>query len=269
MTRDSRTVLLDVGGTFIKCEDGRQVPIRSAGSREEISGALRAAVGPVGDLAALGVAIPGPFDYRNGVFLMKHKFAAVYGCGFRELAGIPDGFPAVFLHDVNAVLEGAVAGMGLEGENCALVTLGTGLGFSVAMKGKVLCNEQGSPARGLWNKPWEGGILEDRISARGISGAYAKLSGESGLSAFEISQRARSGDAAALQTYEETGALLGSMLKAEVKELGLGTILMGGQISKSLDLMEGRIREALPGVRILPAPAGAVFDGLRAAVSRP
>ena len=63
--------LLDVGGTFVKCADGRQVPIPSDGSREEIAAALAKAVGPLDGVKGIGVAIPGPFDYREGVFRME------------------------------------------------------------------------------------------------------------------------------------------------------------------------------------------------------
>ena len=41
MTRDK--LLLDVGGTFIKCSDGRSIPVDSNGSREDIVSAFRKA----------------------------------------------------------------------------------------------------------------------------------------------------------------------------------------------------------------------------------
>ena len=60
--------LLDVGGTFVKCADGRQVPIPSDGSRDIIAAALTEAIGPVEGLKGVGIAIPGPFDYTQGIF---------------------------------------------------------------------------------------------------------------------------------------------------------------------------------------------------------
>ena len=192
-----RVRLLDVGGTFIKCQDGRQIPVPSAGSREAVAAAFSEAVGPVASLKGIGIAIPGPFDYRNGIFLMKHKYASVYGECFRDLAGVPENVPVKYLHDVNAPLLGIVKMAGLESENVALVTLGTGLGFSYAVHGEVQCSESGGPAFGLWNRPWNGGILEDRISARGISSAYAALTGDSTPGAYDIACKAFSGEDAA------------------------------------------------------------------------
>ena len=255
--------LLDVGGTFIKCADGRQVPIRSDGSREEIVSALKTALGPTEGLKGAAIAIPGPFDYVNGVFLMKHKFSAVYGASFRELTQLPESVALRFHHDVNILLRGAIRILGLERGNTALVTLGTGLGFSYALNGQVRYNELGSPARSLWNVPMDGGgILEDRISARGLRAAYAALTGDDTLSAHAIAQLAYGGEESALEVFSGLGDRLGEALEDIVHELRIDTLLMGGQISKSISLMLRPLQNRLEGVCILPVPEGAVFEGL-------
>lgn len=253
---------LDVGGTFIKCADGSQVPISSGGSREEIAAALKTAVGDTDGLEALGVAIPGPFDYQEGIFLMKHKFAAVFGESFRSLAGIPDTVTVRYHHDVNAVLLGAVNSLGLQDSNTALVTLGTGLGYSCALKGKVQYNAMGSPARHLWDLPLGDGILEDVVSGRGISQAYARKTGDASQSAYSVAMMAYAGKQAALEVYREVGETLGRALQPEVKLLDIDTLLVGGQIAKSLSVMKEALQEALPDLWILSVPDGAVFEGL-------
>ena len=263
MSCSSEYRLLDVGGTFIKCADGRQVPIRSDGSREEIATALKEAIGPVEGLKGVGIAIPGPFDYAQGVFLMKHKFSAVYGVPFRELTHLPQHIALRFHHDVNVLLLGAVRMLGLEKGNTALVTLGTGLGFACAIDGRVRYNEMGSPARSLWNIPLEdGGILEDRISARGIRAAYARRTGDSSQSAHSIAKLAYGGDEAALEVFSDLGCQLGEALEDIVQELRIDTLLVGGQIAKSLSLMLRPLQNRLEGTRILPVPDEAVFEGL-------
>lgn len=255
--------LLDVGGTFIKCADGRQVPIPSDGSREAVAAALTEAIGFTQGLKGVGIAIPGPFDYAHGVFLMKHKFPAVYGCSFRELTRLPERINLRFHHDVNAQLRGAVRMLGLEEGNTALVTLGTGLGFAYAIGGQVRYNEMGSPARSLWNLPLEGGgILEDRISARGIRASYVRLTGNDKVSVHAIAQRAYGGEEAALEVFSDLGDRLGEALDDPVQELGIDTLLVGGQIAKSLSLMLRPLQNRLEGVRILAVPDGAVFEGL-------
>ena len=277
-----KTILLDVGGSYIKCSDGRVIPVNSDGTREEIASSLREALG---DADAAAVAIPGPFDYRQGIFRMKHKYAAVYGERFADLVafsategGIPEGASAIFsategmlpsraqkptlrfMHDVNAPLAGAIRMMGLR--NAALVTLGTGLGFSFALNGKVQENETGSPAISLWNRPWNGGILEEFVSARAICNSYSRKTGEPCQSAREVAVKAGAGDTAAREAYAELGATLGQALHLLLRELDIHTLLMGGQISRSLDLMAIPLQDALKDVCLAPAPEGAVFEGL-------
>ena len=106
MTKSSRIVLLDVGGTFVKSSLGiagkgavegtfMSTPISSNGTAEEITESFRNAVSCQIKRAqkegyaveAVCAALPGPFDYERGIFLMKHKFAAVYGVSFRDILG--------------------------------------------------------------------------------------------------------------------------------------------------------------------------------------
>ena len=259
----TKRILLDVGGTFIKRADGGQTHIDSNGSKEAIAAALVQAIGPMEEVSGIGVAIPGPFDFQQGIFLMKHKFAAVYGERFRSLAGIPERIQLCFHHDVNALLLGAVKMMSLKRENTALVTLGTGLGFSYALHGEVQYAPSGSPARNLWNLPLEeGGILEDRVSARGICAAYTRLRGNSLPSAYAVAQQAYSGDPAARKVYADVGACLGKALQETADDLGITAVLVGGQIAKSFSLMQDSLQEYLKGIRVLQAPFGAVFEGL-------
>ncbi|MBO4742435.1 MAG: ROK family protein, partial [Bacteroidales bacterium] len=144
---DTKMILLDVGGTYIKCSDTRQIPTHSDGTKGDVADALRKAIGPLAGVKGIGVAIPGPFDYREGRFLMKHKFASVYNETFRSLARIPESIEVKFMHDVISVLAGAIRLLHLEDANSALVTLGTGLGFTHAVRGVVQCTESGSPER--------------------------------------------------------------------------------------------------------------------------
>ena len=255
-------ILLDIGGSYIKCADGRNIPVPSQGSREEICTALREAVGLQGQawVEGIGVAIPGPFDFGQGIFLMKHKYAAVYGERFASLAGIPEGIPVRYMHDVNAPLAGAIRMMGLK--DAALVTLGTGLGFSYALDGKVQENEAGSPALSLWKEPWNGGILEEWVSARAVSGTYTRLSGLPCSSARDVSLKAAAGDPHALEAYARVGETLGQALSPILQQLGIRTLLMGGQVSRSLPLMESPLRKSLPEIGIIPLPGQAVFEGL-------
>ena len=255
--------LLDIGGSYIKCADGRKIPVPSRGTREEIAAALREACQMPGEVGhdAIGIAIPGPFNYKEGIFLMKHKYAAVYGEKLADLAGIPEEVTVKYMHDVNAPLAGAVKMLGLR--NAAIVTLGTGLGFSYAIDGIVQENENGSPAMSLWNTPWKDGILEDVASARGISSTYTRLSGTPCKSSYDVAKMAEAGNLHAIETYLNVGETLGEALRPILEKLNIKTLLMGGQISKSLSLMIRPLQNALEDVQIIHAPENAVFEGLK------
>ena len=258
-------ILLDVGGTFVKCSDGRSIPIDSGGSREAIAAALREAVAPLreripsvssGETPAgvspadfsVGVCIPGPFDYRKGIFKMKHKFAAVYGDSFRELCALPEGVRMGFIHDVNAPLLGLlVRDETLRKGNVALVTFGTGLGFSYAVDGVVQMNEALGPLRSLYDRPFRSSVLEDYVSRRAILKAYG-LPVEGDVK--EISERARGGEQRGIDAFLSAGEAFGEGARSLLEELKISQIFFGGQIARSFDLMEPAIRRALPAIRL-------------------
>lgn len=258
MTRDK--LLLDVGGTYIKCSDGRTIPIDSDGTREEIASSLRAALG---DANSAAIAIPGPFNYNDGTFLMKHKFVDVYGERFANLVGRPSG-NFKFIHDVNCMLLGeVVSGAGRGHDRAALVALGTGLGYSMYVDGRVLTNEMGSPLVSIWKLPYRDGILEDYVSKRGIVGRY----GDPAITVKEIARRAFSGDGKAIAVFAETGDMIGENVAPVLKEYGMSALLLGGQISRSAELFLPALKARLgEGISVLPVSDidNATFNGLRA-----
>ncbi len=296
------TLLLDVGGTFIKCSDGREIPIRSDGSRGEISSSFAEAVGAfcgeasAGDEAVtigneavtigneavtaggkamgrrrIAVAIPGPFDYERGIFLMRHKFAAVHGESFREVAGVPECVELRFTHDVNAMLLGEMTGGNGRGfSRVALVTLGTGLGFAMSIDGHILKNEAGSPLVSIFSLPYRDGILEDYASKRGFLRTFRSLGGHGADTVKDIAALADGGDAVALETFLSVGATIAGVISPILKEHGIECLLFGGQISRSFRFMERALREGLSDEARLRSISpvsdfdNATFNGLRA-----
>ena len=271
-------ILFDVGGTFLKSSLGirgigpiedtfASVPMPSAGSAAEIVDSIRESVRIQTENAAklgmkvtdLAADVPGPFDYSSGRFLMKHKFAAVYGMSFYDILG--EDLPMTFMHDVNCALLGhIVSDPSLRTGNVALVTLGTGLGFSYANGGKIAKNADGGPAESLWNQPYRDGILEDAVSRRGIIAAYG---GSEGIDVKEISERARKGDTAARAAFESAGKSFAEGAAPLLKRLEIGHLVFAGQISRSFDLIRPGIGDALQcAISVSPDIQGAVFKGL-------
>ena len=254
-----RIVLLDVGGSFIKCSDGREIPVDSDGSRDGIAASFREAVG--GAAAGVGVAMPAPFDYAKGIFLMRHKFAAVYGESFRDVAGIPEDVPVGYIHDVNAALRGAIeTDPSLREGTVAMITLGTGLGFTVAENGRIAVDAEGAPKYDLWNMPYGDSILEDYISRRGIRNRYK----DGSVDVKELSAMARRGNINAAAAFRNAGADLSYGALPLLEELGVRKVLFGGQIARSLDLFEIDFGDIV--VTYCKDFSGAVMRGAEAAL---
>ena len=115
-------ILLDVGGTEIKgsVSDGngvrmriRKFPAQAQKSTEKILDNFakicrELMIEADGSVVGVGMAIPGPFDYENGISRMQglNKYDAIYGISLeREIkARVPELGSArfLFLHDIEA-----------------------------------------------------------------------------------------------------------------------------------------------------------------------
>ncbi|MGN0189312.1 MAG: ROK family protein, partial [Candidatus Cryptobacteroides sp.] len=172
-------------------------------------------------------------------------------------------------HDVNGMLSGEMAyGNGRGWSRVALVTLGTGLGFSMSIGGVILKNETGSPKVSIFRRPFRDGILEDYASKRGFLSVYASKGG-SAETVKEIAGLAFGGDGAAKETFSEIGGIISSAIKGTLDEYGIECLLFGGQISRSFSLMEDSVRAGLEQVGSLGhiGPVSdfdnATFNGLK------
>lgn len=210
---------LDVGGTFIKSALFRggelqhllpQIPSCSGGGAEEIGSALRRVVRAAGRIDGIGIAIPGPFDYRNGVSLMEHKFRAIKG---KSLFEFLPGVPVRFIHDANAFLLGERKNERRIGG----VTLGTGIGAAVMIDGELLTDELGSPAKevSLWSRPFRDTTVEKALKLR------------------------EHGPGQPPEVWREFGALLAEILTPWRETFQLESIALGGQIARDFDRFKG------------------------------
>lgn len=246
----NRILALDVGGTFIKSavidnsgnlEESIQTPSNSSGDAKEIINAFKNAISGQ-RVQAVGIAIPGPFDYARGISLMEHKFAAIKSLELKTM--LPD-IPVRFIHDANAFLLGELdMGAGRGHSRVGGITLGTGLGAAVVRDGVLLCNELGSPAASvsLWNKPFRDGTVEDYISSRALLREYPADNVKS------IAEAALRGDTKAIAVWHEFGEALSHVLSAWTETHKLERIIIGGQIANDLELFAAPLKH-LPIVR--------------------
>lgn len=185
------------------------------------------------DLAGIAVAVPGPFDYSNGVSWLQHKFASWYGMNVRRhLAmrfGVRDN-DVLFLNDADAFLLGELEDS--FAPKAAGITLGTGIGAAFALDGRPVPATEVLPNnRDLHLLPWKASTVEEFISTRGIMRLNEERKGPY-RSVKEIAAHC-STDVVAADTMSAFGRELGLMIETYLLPFAPDAIILGGSISRS------------------------------------
>jgi glucokinase len=276
-------IVLDVGGTTIDSAcvsiDGeliggvRESSSPTAGTRDEIVHELARVIGAGRDRAgsaevvACGIAMPAPFDYPAGVSHMAHKFRAIRGLPLGTLLATKAGLPVYFLNDADAFGLGVGWRQLPNMKRFVALTIGTGLGSGFIKDGRaVTSGDQVPPDGEVWNLPYGGGILEDRVSARALTTSYGtrpdgtELPG-AGKTAREVSALAADGDETAVAAFRAMGEALGSGLVPVLARFEPEATVIGGKVGQSLELFAPAMRQALagaglPNLPVIPAAPG-------------
>jgi fructokinase len=163
------------------------------------------------------------------------------------------GRPARFANDANCLaLSEATDGAGAGAGVVFAAILGTGTGAGIAVNGRVLTGPNG--LAGEWGHnplPWadpaeepgldcycgQRGCNETVLSGPGIARDHALRTGQR-LSAAEIAERARAGDAACAATLERHASRLARALASVINLLDPEVIVLGGGLSLMPHLYE-------------------------------
>ena len=268
-------IALDVGGTSIKSAivstDGQIIDqsnlitiIDSKGSSDKI---INTFIEPIASLfqlawakklgiAGIGIGIPGPFDCDNGVSLIKgvDKYESIYGINlrteFRNRLNLEAHFPIMFEFDGWSFVRGeAWQGAGKGFKRLIGLTLGTGFGSGFMIDDEMVDTGPGVPSLAwIGGMKYKNGILDDRISRRGIITRFLELSKNPSINidVKDIAKKADRGDTHAKFVFDETGEILGQMLKPVAELFKAECIVVGGQIAKSYHLFAHSITKELP-----------------------
>ena len=267
---------IDAGGTVFKyalvglegtlLTEVFKLPIHSKGTAAEVLQSYDRLITHAKELSesiqGIGISTPGPFDYDNGISLMKHKFQSIYGISMRDRIRENCGVdvPIWFCPDTNAFLAGEYAhGAGNGYRNVIGITIGTGLGIAVVYEGKILVNEKKGPAEVVYNLPCKNGILEDYVSGRGIAAYYRRLTGsmDETITAKDVGMRALE-EAEAQRTFDEVGYLLGKAISEKVAKYHAQVVIIGGQVANSFGYMQDGIERGIANVSCKVVRAGEI-----------
>ena len=203
-------------------------------------------------------AMPGPFDYENGICLIKgqNKFAGLYGMNIKnELAGRL-GCPEknlYFKNDAEAFLDGEIyCGSVTNINNVIGITLGTGFGSAIYENGK--CRNAN-----LWSLSFKNGIAEDYISSRWFVGRYHELTGKKIHGVKELTLLSGESEIAK-KIFDEFALNLSEFLVSFADYKKTDAIVIGGNISRAYDLFkdifQGEIHRSYPDIAIYKSDLG-------------
>ena len=200
--------------------------------------------------ANIGFAIPGPFNYKDGIALFEgvnDKFENLYNVSITEELSkylISDKTNFRFLNDATSFAVGA-ATQG-NAKNCAKIialTLGTGFGSSFIQNGIPLINHHDVPKDGcLWDKPFKDGNGDDYFSTRWCIKRYYEISSKNVKGVKEI---AEADTTSSKLVFEEFGSNMGHFMVPFLQKYQPELIVMGGNVSNAGNLFIPSLKQVI------------------------
>lgn len=182
----------------------------------------------------IGIAMPGPFDYEEGISQIKdqNKFDALYGLNIKELLARELSIEKKnirFMNDAACFLSGEVfSGAARHYHRAIGLTLGTGFGTATYLEGMA-------EDAALWQHPFKDSIAEDYLSTRWFVNRYQEIGGPAVKGVKELLGYTRT-DTRAIRVFEEFGRNLALFLAYFIREHAPEVVVMGGNIANAADL---------------------------------
>lgn len=253
---------VDIGGTAIQallCTpeftvlSHRVVPTPDGGANMIVAaiGMIRELVAELdAELIGVGIGAAGVIDARTGTVLAASDTFSGWA-GYPVAARMSEslGVPVRLENDVNAFLIGEIAVGAIRGERDALaIMLGTGVGGALWSEGRLFSGPHGAAGE-IGHMPGFGdllctcgrhGHLETLASGRQIEKRHRELTGTT-LTARQISARASAGDPDACAVFAQAGTAVGKAIAAVAALVDITTVVVGGGVSQSWQLLEPAI----------------------------
>jgi glucokinase-like ROK family protein len=228
-----------------------------------------------GELWGVGVGVPGPVEFSTARPVAPPIMPGWDGYPVRERLTARYGVPVWVDNDVNVMALGERAeGIGRGVDDLIFIKIGTGIGAGIISHGRIQRGAQGSAGdvghiQVVFDPAVECrcgkiGCLEavaggpaigraaTRAAEQGNSPLLAEIYAQRGaLSARDVADAARRGDAASVQLLRQAGRHIGQMLATAVNILNPSLIVIGGGVAGAGDVLVASIREVVYG-RSLP-----------------
>ena len=194
----------------------------------------------------IGIAIPGPFDYENGISLIKNqdKYDSLYQLNVKRLIADELGIDCSGIklkNDAVCFLQGEVFSGSAVGYNHAVgLTLGTGLGSAIYQDGEVRDADK-------WCSPFRESIAEDYISSRWFVQRYQELSGQK---VDNVKQLAGLPNEEVEVVFTEFGYNLADFIILNFAEATPQVVVLGGNISHTINRFLPSLQERLNNYKV-------------------
>ena len=206
-----------------------------------------------GEFLGIGIAIPGPFDYENGIGLYDNsnqKFVHLKDINLRN--GLSKSLDLEsrkikFINDATAFALGSYwYGSGKGYKKLVSITLGTGFGSAFIDEGKAIDEGKTVPDDGcLWHLPYKNGIADDYFSTRWFVEKYNDLYNLKVEGVKEIAEIANKGDTNALELFNLFGENLSDCLAPHLKNFEAEVVILGGNIAEAYPLFKASLLKGL------------------------
>jgi len=240
--------LVDLSSLEILPESLVRMRIDSSAPAEEIiqnwAKAIRTAceIQPGKD-AYLGIAMPGPFDYKNGISLVKDqgKYDSLYKLNIKQLLSKELAIPADhirFSNDAGCFLQGEIHKSELEKyERAVGLTLGTGMGSAYMV-------EKNAYDANLWETPYLGGIIEDYISSRWFVNEFKKRTSQDIQDVRDLVENYQEHETTQ-ELFFEFSSNLAQFLYKFISRRDANVVILGGNIAKAHSFFVREVRKQL------------------------
>ena len=210
---------------------------------------------PGSQIEAVGIGSPGPLNPTTGVVYDMPNLPGWRDVPLAEMVSTELGIRTLLNNDANVAALGEYRfGAGRGTRDMVYITVSTGIGGGIIVDGRLLQGARGLAAEighhtveahGIRCECGHVGCLEVYASGTAIarmateaieSGRETVLSGRPSVTAKDVAEAARGGDALALEVMHTAGFYLGVGIVNLLHIFNPSRIILGGSVTKSFDL---------------------------------
>lgn len=222
---------------------------------------------PADKVIGVGMGVPGPVDFASAQLVDPPLMPEWDGFSIRDYLGEAFAAPVFVDNDVNLMALGELWRLQRSLQNFMVIKVGTGIGCGIVCHGEVyrgangsagdvghICVDQAGPRCHCGNF----GCVEAMAAAPAITrmateaaqaGESASLAtvlqGNGKLTAVDVGQASRNGDAAANAIIQRAGSLIGQMLASVVNFFNPSHVFIGGGVTQIGPLFLASVRQSV------------------------